>query len=72
MAVNLSEVLKLPVQERLKLVESIWDSIAEFPEALDLTESQKNELDRRLDAYDADPAAGIPWSELKAELLAKL
>ncbi len=72
MAVNLSEVLKLPVQERLKLVESIWDSIAEFPEALELTESQKNELDRRLDAYDADPAAGIPWSELKAELLAKL
>ena len=72
MAVNLSEVLKLPVQERLKLVESIWDSIAEFPEALELTEAQKNELDLRLDAHGADPSAGIPWSELKADLLAKL
>ena len=72
MAVNLSEVLKLPVEERLRLVESIWDSIAEFPDALELTESQKRELDRRLDAYETDPGVGIPWSELKADILAKL
>ncbi len=72
MAVNLSEVLKLPVEERLRLVESIWASIAEFPDALELTEAQKRELDRRLDAYEADPGAGIPWSELKADILAKL
>jgi putative addiction module component (TIGR02574 family) len=72
MAVNLSEVLKLPVEERLRLVESIWDSIAEFPEALELTEAQKLELDRRLDAYEADPDAGVPWSDLKADILAKL
>jgi putative addiction module component (TIGR02574 family) len=70
MAVNLSEVLALPLDERLKLVESIWDSIAEFPEALELTEAQKQELDRRLAAYEADPTAGIPWPELKAQLLA--
>ena len=72
MAVNLSEVLKLPVEERLKLVESIWDSIAEFPEAIELTEAHKKELDRRLEAYEADPKAGIPWEELKADLLSKL
>jgi putative addiction module component (TIGR02574 family) len=72
MAVNLSEVLKLPIEERLRLVESIWDSIAEFPEALELTEAQKLELDRRLDAYKADPDAGVPWSDLKADILAKL
>jgi putative addiction module component (TIGR02574 family) len=72
MAVNLSEVLKLPIEERLRLVESIWDSIAEFPEALELTEAQKLELDRRLDAYEADPDAGVPWSDLKADILAKL
>jgi len=71
MAVNLAEVLKLPVEERIKLVESIWDSIAEFPEALELTDAQKKELDRRLDRYAADPSAGIPWPELKADLLAK-
>lgn len=70
MSVNLSEVLKLPVDERLKLVESIWNSIAEFPDSLDLTDAQRQELDRRLDAYAANPTAGIPWSDLKSQLLA--
>ena len=70
MSVDLSEVLKLPVDERLKLVESIWNSIAEFPDSLELTKAQRQELDRRLDAYEADPTAGIPWSELKSQLLA--
>jgi putative addiction module component (TIGR02574 family) len=70
MAVNLSEVLKLPVDERLKLVESIWNSIAEFPDSLELTNAQRRELDRRLDAYDSDPTAGISWSDLKSQLLA--
>ncbi len=70
MAVSLSEVLNLPPEERLRLVESIWDSIAQFPEALELTEAQKLELDRRLESYEADPNAGVPWTELKARLLA--
>jgi len=70
MSVNLSEVLKLPVDERLELVESIWNSIAEFPDSLELTAEQKAELDRRLDEYEADPTSGISWSDLKAQLLA--
>ncbi|TDJ09967.1 MAG: addiction module protein [Gammaproteobacteria bacterium] len=70
MAVSLSEVLNLPLEERLRLVESIWDSIAQFPEALELTEAQRLELDRRLESYEADPNAGVPWVELKARLLA--
>ena len=70
MSVNLSEVLKLPVDERLKLVESIWNSIAEFPDSLELTDAQREELDRRLDAYEANPTAGILWSDLKSQLLA--
>ena len=69
MAVSLSEVLNLPLEERLRLVESIWDSIAQFPEALELTEAQRLELDRRLESYEADPSAGVPWAELKARLL---
>ena len=70
MAVNLSEILQLPIEERLRLVESIWDSIAECPEAFELTDEQKRELDRRLDDLEAKPGAGMPWSELRARLLA--
>ncbi len=70
MAVNLTELLQLPVEERLKLVEALWDSIAEFPEALELSAAQKQELDRRLAAYESSPDAGVPWTELKQRLLA--
>ena len=35
-AINLSEVLKLPVQERIRIVEAIWDSVAEHPEQVEL------------------------------------
>jgi hypothetical protein len=45
---RLSDVLELSVSERLKLVWAIWDSIAEAPETLQLTEDERAELDRRL------------------------
>ena len=67
--ISIAEVLALPVDERLKLVETIWESIAELPEALQLTQAQEAELDRRLDAYRKDPTAGSPWSEVKARIL---
>jgi putative addiction module component (TIGR02574 family) len=70
MAVKLSDLLELPVEERLKLVEALWESVAECPEALELTVAQKEELDRRLAAYERDPGAGVPWAELKQRLLA--
>ena len=68
-SIGIAEVLALPVAERLKLVETIWDSIAEIPEALELTKAQEAELDRRLDAYRKDPNAGSPWPEVKARIL---
>jgi len=67
--ISIAEVLALPVAERLKLVETIWDSIAEVPEELELTKAQEAELDRRLDAYREDPTVGSPWPEVKARIL---
>lgn len=68
-AIQLSDVLELPVAERLKLVEAIWDSIAASPEALSLTEAQRTELERRLEEYEQNPDAGSPWAEVKARIL---
>jgi putative addiction module component (TIGR02574 family) len=64
-----AEVLALLVGYRHKLVERIWDSNAEFSEALHLTEAQETELDRRLDYYRKDPTTGSPWPEAKARIL---
>jgi putative addiction module component (TIGR02574 family) len=70
MATNpLPEILKLSVAERIQLVEDIWDSIAAEPEALSLSEEQRQELDRRLADQEANPGIGRPWAEVKARLL---
>ena len=62
---------QLSVAERILLVEEIWDSIAEEVNASDLTQAQKDELDRRLAAMGADPRAGSSWEEVKARLLSR-
>ena len=57
-----ADILKLSVSELIQLVQDIWDSIVEVPDSVPLTDEQKAELDRRLDAYHMDPNAGSPWS----------
>ncbi len=66
---HMSDVLALPIEDRLRLVEEIWDSIAAFPEAVALTDAQRRELDARLDAHRRNPTAGSPWAEVKSRLL---
>ena len=63
------EMLSLSVSERIRLVEDIWDSIREVPEAIDLTEEEKEELDKRLEAYHQNPEAGSPWTMVKERIM---
>ena len=58
----------LPLEERIKLVEDLWDSIAVDRHALPLTPEQKAELDRRLDAYEADGNRGRIAADVVAEI----
>jgi putative addiction module component (TIGR02574 family) len=66
-----SALLKLPVSERLRLVETIWDSIAAHPEAVAMSDEERAELDRRWADYLKDPAAGLPWSEVRARITSR-
>jgi putative addiction module component (TIGR02574 family) len=61
-------ILDLSISERIQLVEDIWDSIASVPESVQLTDEQKIELDRRLDAYHADPGKGSPWDIVRERI----
>jgi len=60
---------RLTVAERIQLAEDLWDSLAEAPEVLAVTDAQWAELDRRLEAHRTDPEATIPWESLRQELL---
>jgi len=42
------------------LIGDLWDSVAEAPEAIGLTDARKAQLDKRLDARRKDPTAGSP------------
>jgi putative addiction module component (TIGR02574 family) len=59
---------RLSLAERILLVEEIWDSIAAEAEALEVPQSHKDELDRRLAAFHADPQAGSSWEDVKSRL----
>jgi putative addiction module component (TIGR02574 family) len=63
-----ADVLQLPVAERLQLVEEIWNSIVEAPEALELTDADKRLIDARLEARRRNPDAGSPWKEVFARI----
>lgn len=56
----------MSVPERIQLVEDIWDSIAEVPESVVLSDEQKAELDRRLEAYHRSPDEGSLWAVVRA------
>ena len=63
---------KLPLDERIRLVEDLWDSIAADQSMLSLTPEQRAELDTRLDAYEADGNPGRPAEEVIADIKKRL
>lgn len=67
-----STLKQLSVDERIRLVEDLWDSIAVDQSAIPLSSEQKTELDRRLDAYEADGNSGKPFKEVISELRRRL
>ena len=63
--ITLDEVLQLPVPDRIRIVEAIWDSIVDSPEELEISDEQRAELDRRLESLERNPHAGAPWAEVR-------
>jgi len=66
------DIDSLDTEQRLRLIEQLWDSLSVKPEAVPMTEEQKAELDRRLDEIDAGNTEGIPWDEVMSRVQARL
>ena len=62
----------IPIGERMRLVEDLWDSIAADQDNFPLTDEQRTELDRRLDAYETDKIEGREAGEVIAEIKQRL
>jgi putative addiction module component (TIGR02574 family) len=63
------DISELSIAERIQLAEDLWDSILEQQVELPLTDTQQQELDRRLEKkYQQAPTAGSTWEEVKQRL----
>ena len=61
----LQQALRLPVEQRLELVEELWDSIAADSSQVPMPDWHKAELDRRLAEPDAER---LTWDEVQKRL----
>jgi putative addiction module component (TIGR02574 family) len=72
MGVNpLTDLLKLPADDRAELAIALWESLKEVErdDVFELTDEQRRELDRRWEEHQRNPAAAVPWSEVRRKLL---
>ena len=60
---TLSELTSLPVTDRLRVVESLWDSIeSDTPVSISL--EQRDEINRRIEAHEANPGELLTWDQV--------
>lgn len=64
----LSEVQAWPPEDRLRLIEEVWDGLTDDDSEPELTPELRDLLDRRLAALDADPNGVVTWDEIKAHV----
>ena len=59
--------LALPPDERVALATELLDSV-EVPDDAEWTAAWREELSRRLEAFEHGTSKSVPWDELRAEL----
>ncbi len=61
-------VAGLTTAEKFVLATELWDDVAAHPEDIPVNEEQLAELDRRMEAYRANPDDVTTWEEIRARL----
>ncbi len=65
---TLNEINTLNIEERILIVQEIWNNIEAEQVHFDLTDAQKKELDSRIDDYESNPENVLTWEEIKASI----
>ena len=60
------------VEDRLVLVDELWDSIEQSRGAMPMSLELRAELAQRVEEADRHPDDGIPWGEIRAAVLARI
>ena len=62
---TLNEISSLSIEDRITLVQAIWDGIAADQVYPELTPTQKRELDNRINNYEMNPENVLTWEEIR-------
>jgi len=62
------DIMRLSRDEQLDLLDQLWESLGRDPEALPLSDFQREELDRRLDELDVEGPTGLSWDEVVTQI----
>jgi putative addiction module component (TIGR02574 family) len=64
----LSAFKKFSTSEKILILEELWDSIAADQESFELSEKQREELDRRVSDYYSSPDDGYSWEDVTTRI----
>jgi putative addiction module component (TIGR02574 family) len=65
----LAEIDAWSVEDRIRLIEALWNGLDDSPETLRLTPAQEQDLKNRVAASRSNSKAGSPWEEVKTRLM---
>lgn len=65
---DIPEIARLSTPEKILLVEELWETIANDEPTLAVPQTHRDELDRRLDAYESHPGNLLPLEELQIRI----
>jgi putative addiction module component (TIGR02574 family) len=68
MSLSTEDIQALSAAERLELIAALWDSLADSPEDVPVTDVQRRELDRRLDRYRRGQTQLHSWEDVRARI----
>ncbi len=64
---DIAEILQLPVEERLRLVQLIWESVAADPLSVPLGDAHRAVIDERLAEHERNPDDVVTRDDVLAE-----
>lgn len=67
-AINREVYERLTVDEKIQLVQDIWDDIARMPKAIPLTPAQRDEAERRLREHRSSPDLAEDWDDVRRRI----
>lgn len=66
------DLKSLSLQEKIALVEDLWDEISSNQKNIEVSEEQKKELDLRLSNYRLNPDDSKQWSLVREDVKSRL